>query len=145
MIEQVRQRLAQLKEIAPESIGDILRLEPLEYDPQKQEILLRGQTQPWMRNAHGTLHGGICATVADQAMGAVAYCVKPGAGVAPTIDLSLNYHRPLLPGEGVLIRVRVVSITRSLFHLAAELYRESAPDKLCITSTATYFYKEEKT
>lgn len=141
MIELIKQRLVQLHEVAPETVGDLLRLQPLEYDEQRQEVLFSGKTEPWMRNPQGTLHGGMCATIADQGMGAVAYCVKPGEGIAPAIELHLNYHRPLIPGEGVLIRVRVVSVTKSLIHLAAELYRESAPDKLCVSSSATYFYK----
>ena len=141
MIEKLKQRLEQLHEAAPESAGDLLRLRPLEYDPQRQEILFACKTENWMRNAHGTLHGGMCATVADQAMGTVAYCVKRGEGIAPAIELHVNYHRPLIPGEGVLIRVRVVSVTKTLIHMAAELYRESAPDKLCVSSSATYFCK----
>lgn len=144
MIELIKQRLAQLHEAAPESVGDLLRLQPLEYDEQRQQILFSGKTEVWMRNPQGTLHGGMCATMADQAMGTVAYCVKPGEGIAPAIELHLNYHRPLIPGEGVLIRVRVVSVTKSLIHLAAELYRASAPDKLCVSSSATYFYKPTK-
>lgn len=141
MIEKIRQRLSQLHETAPESVGDLLRLQPLEYDEQRQEILFAGKTEAWMRNPQGTLHGGMCATIADQAMGAVAYCVKPGEGIAPAIELHLNYHRPLIPGEGVLILVRVVSVTKSLIHVAAALFRETEPDKLCVSSTATYFYK----
>lgn len=139
MTEQVKARLELLHQVAPDSIGDLLRLEVLEYDGEA--YLLRGKTQPWMRNAHGTLHGGMCATLVDQAMGAVAYCHKPGEGVAPTIEMHVNYHRPLMPGEDVRIRVKVISATKSLIHTAAEVYRDSAPEKLCITASATYFYK----
>ena len=60
----------------------------------------------------------------------------------PAIELSLNYHRPLIPGENVLIRVRPVSATRTLVSVQSELYRESQPDKLCTSAKATYFYKE---
>ena len=141
MIEQVKMWLARLHEVAPGSIGDQLELEVLSYDGQRNECLLRCRTRTWMRNAHGTLHGGICATIADQAMGSVACCFKQGDGILPAIELHTNYHRPLLPGEGVLIRVRVVSVTKTLIHMASELYRQSAPEKLCITSSATYFYK----
>lgn len=139
MIEQVKQRLAQLHEAAPDSAGDMLRLEPLEGDGQS--VLFRGRTAAWMRNAHGTLHGGMCATLADQAMGTAAFCVLPGEGIAPAIDLHLTYHRPLIPGENVLIRVRVVSQTKSLIHMSAELCRETAPEKLCVSASAAYFYK----
>ena len=83
-------------------------------------------------------------TIADQAMGLMAYIVKAGVRIAPAIELQLNYHRPLLPGEDVLLRVRVVSVTKTLIHMAAELYRSSAPEKLCISSHATYIYVPAK-
>lgn len=141
MMEVLKQRLSQLQTLAPDAMGAVLKLEALEADGEKREFLLRGSTDKWMRNMHGTLHGGICATIADQAMGTAAYCYIPGAGITPTIDLKVNYHRPLIPGENVLIRVRVIAVTKSLIHTAAELYRESQPEKICITAGATYFYK----
>lgn len=142
MLEELMKWLARLHEVAPDSAGDRLGLEALEYDDKKKEFLLRCPTENWMRNAHGTLHGGICATIADQAMGSVACCYKRGEGIIPAIELSLNYHRPLMPGENVLIRVWPMSVTRTLVHVRSELYRESQPEKLCTTAQATYFYKE---
>ena len=141
MLEELMKWLARLHEVAPDSAGDRLRLEALEYDDQKTEFLLRCPTKNWMCNAHGTLHGGICATIADQAMGSVACCYKRGDGILPAIELSLNYHRPLMPGENVLIKVWPVSATRTLISVRAELYRESQPEKLCTSAKATYFYK----
>ena len=142
MLEELMKWLARLHEVAPGSAGDRLGLEALEYDDKKKEFLLRCPTELWMKNAHGTLHGGLCATIADQAMGSVACCYKRGDGILPAIELSLNYHRPLIPGENVLIRVRPVSATRTLVSVQSELYRESQPDKLCTSAKATYFYKE---
>lgn len=144
MKKQVEKWLQRLHEVAPGSIGDQLGLEVLDYDEERKEVLMRSPSETWMRNAHGTLHGGMCATIADQAMGSVACCFKRGEGIIPAIELHLNYHRPLIPGEGVLIRVRMVAATKTLIHMASELYRESDPEKLCTSSSATYFYKEMK-
>lgn len=141
MEEYLRSRLQALHTCGEGTIGDMLQLELLEYDRKKAEFLLRGRTEMWMRNLAGTLHGGMCATVLDQAMGCVAYCAKPGEGTAPTVQLQVSYHRPLIPGEEVLIRVRVVCVTRSLMHLSCEAMMASAPEKLCLTGTAVYFYK----
>lgn len=81
MTEEVKAPLELLHRVAPDSIGDQLRLEVLECEGDT--CLLRGKTQAWMRNAHGVLHGGMGATVANQAMGAVA--------IRPAREL----HRPL--------------------------------------------------
>lgn len=139
-IQIVKDRLQILDELAPGAIGSMLRLEAMRYEEDTGVYVLKARTEPWMRNTNGTLHGGLCATIADQAMGTVAYGYRPGDGIAPTITMQTEYHRPLIPGEDVICRVRMVSVTRTLLRAAAELYRESAPQKLCISASATFFY-----
>lgn len=144
--QELKLRLGQLHSAVPGSIGDMLQLELTAADPAAGIYDLRCKTMDWMRNIAGTLHGGMCATLVDQAMGCVAYCAKPGEGAAPTVEMNVSYHRPLIPGEDVLIRVQLVSVTRNLMHLRSEAYCAAQPDKLCISATGVYFYKsaEEK-
>lgn len=137
----VRQRLEELHRAAPDSIGDRMQFRLVGWDAQGRYYRFVCRTEPWMRNAAGTLHGGMCATVLDQAMGFIAYCVKPGPGLAPTIQMQLQYHRPLIPGEEVAVSVRVVSVTKHLISLSAEATEASAPEKLCLTATGTYYYQ----
>ena len=136
----VRNRIAELHRIAPGSIGDQMGYEVLGGDGETR-IRLRCKTFGWMRNGPGTLHGGMCATVVDQAMGFVAWCIKPGQGIAPTVQMQVEYHRPLIPGENVTVEVEVVSRTKSLMHLRCEAYPENSPEKVSLTASATYFYK----
>lgn len=106
-----------------------------------EEIVMTCETLPWMRNVSGTLHGGLSAAILDQAMSFVAHSLKPGEGTAPAVQLSVNYHRPLQPGESVLVKVRVVSITRSLMHLTAEAFQASNQEKICLSGSGMYFFK----
>ena len=139
--DKLRLRLEQLHTLAPGTIGDMLMLELVDCDPAAGIYTMRCQTQSWMRNIAGTLHGGMCATLVDQAMGCVAFCAKPGEGIAPTIEMNVNYHRPLIPGEDALIRVRLQSVTKHLIHLASEVYSVKNSEKLCLASTAVYYFK----
>ena len=141
MEQIVRDRLASIHSLAPGSIGDQLQYELLYCDPEAGEYALLCKTFPWMRNIPGTLHGGMCATVVDQAMGFIAHCVNRGNGTAPTVELQDSYHRPLNPGEDVVTRIRVVSVTRTLMRLSCEAFQAGKPDKVCLTATATYFNK----
>jgi uncharacterized protein (TIGR00369 family) len=141
----VRARIKELHEIAPGSIGDQMCYEVLSSSVDGRTLHMRCRTFDWMRNGPGTLHGGMCATVVDQAMGFAAYCLKPGPGVAPTVQMQVEYHRPLIPGESALVDVHVVSQTKSLMHLSAEAYAENQPEKVCLTASATYFYKPAET
>lgn len=137
----VKNRIALLGQIVPGSIGDLMKFHLIECDPERGSFTLGCTTGEWMRNVAGTLHGGMCATIVDQAMGFIAYCVKPGEGIAPTVQLSVSYHRPLIPGKDVICRVQVVSVTKSLMHLSAEAALAESPDRVCVTSTGVYFYK----
>lgn len=141
MEQIVRDRLASIHSLAPGSIGDQMQYELLYCNPEAGEYTLLCKTFPWMRNIPGTLHGGMCATVVDQAMGFIAHCVKRGNGTAPTVELQVSYHRPLNPGEDVVTRIRVVSVTRTLMRLSCEAFQAGKPDKVCLTATATYFNK----
>ena len=136
--EKVRRRVSEVN-AAPGSIAGMMnfRLESC----ANGDIVFTCQTMPWMRNPAGTLHGGLCATILDQAMGFVAYCLKAGEGTAPTVHLSVDYHRPLHPGEGVEVTVRVVSVTRSLIKLTAEAYQASRPERICLSGSGVYFFK----
>jgi uncharacterized protein (TIGR00369 family) len=145
LAQLVSSRIRLLSEYVPDSIGDRMHLRLTACDPEAGWYEMRAETAQWMRNVVGTLHGGMCAALVDQAMGIIAFCIKPGEGTAPTIQLQVNYHRPLIPGEDVLIRIRVVSRTKSLISLSAEASLVSAPEKTCLTSSAVYFYKPANT
>ena len=141
MEEKVRARLASIHELAPGSIGAMMNYTLVECDEEAGDYTLLCRTFDWMRNIPGTLHGGMCATVVDQAMGFIAFCLKHEGGTAPTVQMSVDYHRPLIPGEDVIVRIHVVSVTRSLMRLSCEAAMASSPSRVCLTSTATYFNK----
>lgn len=142
--EKVRQRIAEVDASVPGSICEMMEFKVTGYDPEHQDITMTCKTMPWMRNFAGTLHGGLCATILDQAMGFVSYCLKAGEGAAPTVQLEVDYHRPLHPGEDVIVKVHVVSATRSLMNLTAEAFQESAPEKICLSGSGIYFYKAKE-
>lgn len=137
----VRRRITQISEEVPGSIGDMMHFQLLECDPEKGDYTMSCQTAPWMRNFAGTLHGGMCATILDQAMGFISYCLKPGEGTAPTVQMEVDYHRPIIPGEDVIVKVHVVTATRSLMNLTAEAMQASHPEKICLSGSGIYFFK----
>lgn len=137
----VLRRLDYLQKHLKDTISAMIDLRLASCDEEKGEYVFEAVPAPWMINFHGTVHGGMCATFVDQAMGHMAFCLKPGPGNCPTVDMNIKYHRPLLVGDPVLMRVHLVSRTKSLMYMSCEAYRSSAPDKICISATATYFFK----
>lgn len=141
LAEKVRRRIAQVDANNPGSIAEMLRFEVVGED--KGDIVMTCGTMPWMRNSAGTLHGGLCATILDQAMGFVSCCLKEGNDIAPTVQMSISYHRPLHPGEQVVVKVHVISVTHSLMNLTAEASQATCPEKICLSGSGMYFVRQK--
>lgn len=138
-LQHLIDRVAWVNEAAKRAVCGDLCMEFLEGDPDAGIYLFACHTTEVMRNVIGTLHGGCAAVVADQAMGSVANSMFSEDGHAPTSQLSLNFHRPIRPGENLLVRVRVVNSSRRQIHLSCEIYLEAAPDKLCVSASSVFF------
>ena len=136
--------IAGLHRKAPGSIGDLMEFRVLVENREKGEYTLRCRTFEWMRNALGTLHGGMGATIVDQAMGFVAYSYMTGPGTAPTIQMQLNYHRAMVPGAEVIVRVHVISVSRTLISMTCEASMADDPERICITGSATSFLRLDR-
>ena len=143
--EEMEQRLTywigQLHEHAPDSIGDLLRFQVGPCSPEAGEYSFLASTQDWMQNAFGSLHGGIITTILDQGMGMLATCLMEGTAITPTVQMNVTYHRPLMPGDGVLLNIHVETMTRTLIHMRAEATKEAQPDRLCVSATGMFYIK----
>lgn len=133
--------IGELHRHAPDSIGDLLHFQVVECDPMQGSYCFSLDTEDWMQNAFGTLHGGIIATALDQGMGMLATCLMNGQGLTPSVQLNITYHRPLVPGERILLKIYVESVTRTLIHMRGEAFQEDAAEKLCATGTGIFFFK----
>lgn len=130
-----------LHETARGTVGDSLSFRLIDCSAKERAYTLRASTAEWMRNVNHTLHGGMCAAVLDQAMGFAAYCAMPAPGIAPTIQLQVNYLRAIPVGEDVNVRMRVVSATKHLIHITAEAWTGENEGRTCLTASATYFFR----
>ncbi len=82
----------------PPFIGKLLGLSMDEIE--HGHVVMSVITRPDFANPLGTLHGGICATLLDSAMGcAVHTTLEPGVGYG-TLELKVNYIRSV-PVDGV--------------------------------------------
>ena len=142
--QKIRAGIERIHKSAPGTIGDLLKYELVSVDEEKRVFCFRCQTEPWMSNVLGTLHGGIIATIIDQAMGFVTFANLPGPGIAPTIQMQESYHHFLYAGAPVLIKVYLVSVSKSLITSRAEVFAESNPDQLCATGSGTYYFLQAK-
>ena len=77
--------------------------------------------QPIHMNTHGVVHGGVLFTLADTAMGAALFgALQPGQ-ICATIDIKINYFKPVFGGRVVCDSV-VINQGKNVAHLDASLY-----------------------
>ena len=137
-------RVAWVNEAAAGTICGDLKMKLLSGDESLGKYCFLCHTTPVMRNVIHTLHGGSAAIVADQAMGSVANSMFHEDGHAPTSQLMLNFHRPMLAGDDLLVIVKIVNASRRQIHLTCEIFSEKAPDKLCVSASAVFFRTERR-
>lgn len=98
---------------------------------------LNHQMADWEVNVMGTMHGGLISFLLDATM-AITCRAYTGDQVTPTLDIHVNFLRPVKQGAAVCSRATVVHVGRSIVSLTAELWTESR-ERLCATASATFF------
>ena len=139
MLQRIRHTMEFQRHPEKDNIEDWLGLELISCDQEQKEYWVRAKTAAWMRNAVGHVHGGISTAFLDQAMGCVCHCQKQSAEVAPTVEMNLSFHRPVFTDSEIRIRVQVISVTRHLIRMAGQIFMADAPEKVCVSATATFY------
>lgn len=86
-------------------------------------------------NPMGTLHGGILCDIADAAMGTACATLLELGESFTTLDLKINFFRPMFDGE-LEARARVVNAGKTIVYLECDLV--SVPEgKLLAKSSST--------
>lgn len=92
-------------------------------------------------NPQGFVHGGVLFAMADTGMGG-ALCPYMEAGrVCTTVEVRINYFKPVKSGE-LVCTTQVVNQGRKLAYLESEIFNQ---DKLVAKATGTYaIFKTKK-
>lgn len=137
---RILELMNQFQSAAGDSVGGMMHLQLVDCSEDGMEACFRCKTEQWMRNAFGTLHGGMSAAVMDQAMGFLTVAAMAEEGITATVQMQESYHYPIFPDSTILIRVRIISSSKSLRHLTGEICMEHIPDRICVSSTSVYYF-----
>lgn len=97
-----------------------------------RHITLAFLTREDQTNPIGTLQGGILASFFDDAFGTLSFASMKRPCV--TIDIMVNFVRPVKAGDTVMVRAEFKSRARKLLWLSAEAFNEK--EKLIATATS---------
>jgi len=103
-----------------------------------KSISLAFPVRDFQTNPVGTLQGGILASFFDDAFGVLSFASlrKP----CVSIDMTLNFIRPIKPDTHVIIRAEFKAKGRKLIQLSAEAF--TGNEKLAATATSNMMVYE---
>ncbi len=93
----------------------------LEFRFEGEEYTTEFEVRPEYQGWRGIVHGGLIATVLDEAMARLLW--EKGLN-AITGRLTVRYHRPLAVGERVKVRARITKQRLPVIETTAEAMRE---------------------
>ena len=137
--EEMEQR-ARAEVMRRSQCNDINQMMGLAFDrcsANERSLELHHQMADWELNVLGTMHGGLITFLLDASMGIISRAYTNDQ-MTPTLDIHVNFLRPVKQGATVHVRSHVVRVGRNVINLTAELWTESQ-DHLCATASATFF------
>ena len=136
---QTMDGLAVMKAIAdgslpPPPISDLINFYLTEVE--RGRIVFTGEAAEYHYNPAGAVHGGLAATLIDSATACAVYSMLPAGVAYTTIELHVNYVRPITLSTGRLRCVgQIIHHGRRQATAEARLYDDN--DKLYAHGTAT--------
>ncbi|MFC4427075.1 PaaI family thioesterase [Deinococcus navajonensis] len=107
-----------------------------EDDIEDGRVTFRMVPREFHYNPIGSVHGGVYATLLDSALGCAIHTRLPAGVGYTTLELKVNYLRPLLVGMGEVRAVgEVLSVSRQVATAQARLLDDR--DKLFAHATTT--------
>jgi uncharacterized protein (TIGR00369 family) len=99
-------------------------------------VVFQGEPSEALLNPMGAVHGGWALTLIDSATGCAAMSLLPAGGAYTTLEIKVNFTRPILKDTGpVRADARVISRGRRV--ITAEAYVRDSRDRLLAHGAST--------
>lgn len=109
------------------------------FDPDSGEMNFSYRTEPFMEGAPGFVHGGILASLLDEAQGVL--CFHIGHAVM-TDQLSIKYHHATPLGHTIQIRCWLTAVRKRRMYTKATIHDESG--RLLVSGRASWYVLPER-
>jgi uncharacterized protein (TIGR00369 family) len=108
-------------------------------DSEAATIETEFQARPEFANPVGHIQGGFLAAMLDDTLGPALVATLPKGQFAPTVNLSVSFHRPALVGTLITGKGRVLKRGRELCFMTGELYQGG---QMIASATATAIIRQ---
>ena len=122
------------------TINRMMEFELQDAELDEKAVTLRFPVKAWQLNPMGVMHGGMICTAMDITMGCAAYMLSHGAHT-PTIEMSVNFIRPVPNGDFLSIRAYADHAGKRFVQLRCEAVLQSS-NQIAATAVGTYTLNE---
>ena len=124
-------------EVAP-PIYHLTGLRPIEALEGRSSWVV--PASPWLASPQPQIYGGAIALLADAALSGAILTVTPAGGSFASLDLKVNFLRPVLPDGGLLTAVSTLAHRgRTMAVATAEIYNEEGKRVAVASASAMLF------
>jgi uncharacterized protein (TIGR00369 family) len=114
-----------------------LHLRLVDCDPNLRSAHFTFSVDPWGKNPAEILHGGMTASLFDMVMGITGHALSD-APFTPTVQLQVQYLKPVPLNVTLHFEVKITSVTRTLITATSEAWVEDDRSAIVATASATY-------
>jgi uncharacterized protein (TIGR00369 family) len=125
-------------ELPPPACAVTLGCAFTQVDPEAGTIETQFQGKPEFVNPLGHIQGGFLAAMLDDTLGPALVATLPKGQFAPTVNLSVSFHRPGKVGQ-ITGKGRILKRGKELAFMSGELYQEG---QMIASATATAIIRQ---
>ncbi len=128
----------------PDQFGDWLGYKIVSVDRKKHEAKVSLRLRSDHLSPAGRVHGGVVSAFFDFACGAATFASMEPEDFCSTVELKVNYFRPLFLGDTLICHSRVVSRGNKLAVIQAFLYRNKEKKPVAMATATFYIVSKQK-
>lgn len=122
----------------PDRYGKLIGYKLVKQDRKRRTAILSLTLSDRHLSVAGRVHGGVISGFFDSACGAAAFTTIGPKDFASTVELKVNYFRPLEKGDELRCVARVVFRGKRLCSILAELFRNKEKDPVALCTCTFY-------
>lgn len=138
--EQLLKQFVKLRLNLTDTINSMMEFQVEHMDEDLHGVTLSFPVKAWQMNPMGSMHGGMICTAIDITMGCAAFTLSHGVHT-PTIEMSVNFVRPVPEGDLLMIYAHVDHAGKRFVQLRCEAVLHSS-QKIAATAVGTYTLSE---
>lgn len=123
---------------SPDTFSGQMQPALVSCDEKAKSLVFSFQTESWMRNPGGAVHGGVIAEAISMTINALAWYYA-GQKHNPAVSIQLSYPRPALIGKDIFVRATAIHAGKNMAYVGAIAWQGDQEEKPFATATGVYY------